>query len=322
MALYRQLTGKRRTFHMFTQLFVAADHLLLVRSNRFEERYQRFYFKDIQALVVTGLPARAWLQASMGILAGTIFLLALTVVPNPAWRALMGMAGVFPAIILMVDYFRGARCRMILKTAVSNEPLSAVSRMSIAQRVISSLKPAIDQAQQQGEWTPGMAPVTGPPVMVPAPAQAAPANRLLVALFVLVTVNAMVFALARVTKRSELLVPLVYSVATEITLGIAALRRRGGDPRWILYSLSGVTVTCAVLDGLGAIGLGIGSLLYAARAGGTVTGLDFMGQFYPSIYFWWTLGWRAVVAAVAWFSYFIKIEAVPEGPGGTSSPLP
>src|SRR6267378_400668 len=127
-SIYRQLTGKRRSLHAFTQLHLGPDHLLLVRCNRFEERYQRFYFKDIQALVVTGLPSRTWLQASLGVLAGTIFLLALTLVPNPVLRGVAAMFGVFPAVIALTDYFRGERCRMILKTAVSNEPLPPVSR--------------------------------------------------------------------------------------------------------------------------------------------------------------------------------------------------
>src|SRR5882724_5200603 len=120
-SIYRQLTGKRRRLHLFTQLFLAPDHLLLVRSSRFEERYQRFYFKDIQALVVTGLPSRTWLQASLSILAAAIFLLALTVIPIAGWRVLVGMIGVIPAVIAFADYIRGERCSMILKTAVSNE---------------------------------------------------------------------------------------------------------------------------------------------------------------------------------------------------------
>src|SRR5262249_28548781 len=127
-SIYRQLTGKRRTFHMFTQLFVGPDHLLLVRSNRFEERYQRFYFKDIQALVVTGLRSRTCLQASLGVLAVTIFLLAATLIPIVGWRIVAGMIGIIPAAIGLVDYFRGERCRMMLKTPVSHEALPPVSR--------------------------------------------------------------------------------------------------------------------------------------------------------------------------------------------------
>ena len=297
---------------MFTQLFLAPDHLMLVRSNRFEERYQRFYFKDIQALVVTALPSRSWLQASMAVLAGTIFLLALTVVQNPAWRALLGMFGVLPATIGLVDYFRGQRCRMILKTAVSNEPLPAVSRMPAARLVISRLKPPIEQAQQ-GEWTPEMAPVTGPPVMAPTPPHVAPANRLLPALFALVSLDAIIYIVAKYSGRNELFYMLAYSVLTEIVIAIAALKRRGGDPRWVLYSLSGVVIACGALDIIG----GIATLLYVgwtignARTTGGVGGFTALNGFYPQVFFWWAFGWRAAIAAAGWLSYFFKIEPVP-----------
>ena len=317
-SIYRQLTGKRRRLHMFTQLFLGPDHLLLVRSSRFEERYQRFFFKDIQALVVTGLPSRTWLQSSMGVLAGAIFLLALTLVPNPALRGLLGMLGVFPAVIALVDYFRGERCNMMLKTAVSNEPLPPVSRMFIAKLVISRLKPAIEQAQQ-GEWTPGMTPASGPPVMAPRPVNPAPAARLVTALFALVTLDALIYVAARLTRRNEVLILLLYTVFTEIVLAIASLRRRGDDPRWILFSLSGVVAVCAVLDIVFGLGL-LGFFAFVAtedRTGGTNNTAKFLQLSYPQAFLWWGFGWRAVVAVVAWAAYFFKVDVAAEG-GQTS----
>ena len=304
---------------MFTQLFVAADHLLLVRSNRFEERYQRFYFKDIQALVVTGLPGRAWLQASMGALAAGIFLVALTVVPNPAWRAVLGMLGVFPAVAGLVDFFRGERCRMILKTAVSNEPLPPVSRMPVARSVIARLKPLVEQ-QQQGEWTLEMLPASGPPVMAPAPLAVAPANRLVLGLFALLSIDALILLAARLTHRDELLWVLAYAMLTEIVMAITALRRRGGDPRWVLYSLSGVAIACAAVDLVGGAALlaFYGWSLNDARVNGTVAAAKPVESFYPQAFLWWSFGWRAVTAAAGWLSLTFQIEAVKPGGDGPS----
>ena len=310
---------------MFTQLFLGPDHLLLVRSSRFEERYQRFYFKDIQALVVTGLPSRTWLQASMGVLAGIIFLLALTVVPIAGWRALLGMIGVFPAVLALADYLRGERCSMILKTAVSNEPLPPVSRMSVARLVISRLKPAIEQTQQ-GEWTAEMTPASGMPVMAPRPLQLPPASRLVPAVFGLVSLDAMIYVAARLTRRNEILVLLLYTVLTEIVLAVAALRRRGDDPRWILFSLSGVIAVCAALDIVGGLGL-FGFFAWVAsedRTAGTTNTARFLSLPYPQAVMWWGFGWRAVVAAAAWAAYFVRVRSAGESPstslgGGPSS---
>jgi hypothetical protein len=57
-SIYRRLTGRARTLSGYSQLWIAPDHLLLLRSTRFTEFYQRFALADIQAVVVTELPAR------------------------------------------------------------------------------------------------------------------------------------------------------------------------------------------------------------------------------------------------------------------------
>ena len=322
-SIYRQLTGKRRRAHLFTQLFLGPDHLLLVRSNRFEERYQRFYFKDIQALVVTGIPSRVWLQASLGLLAGVIFLIALTIIANPAWRGLLGILGVFPGVIAIADYIRGERCGMILKTAVSNEPLPPVSRMSIARLVISRLKSAIEQTQQ-GEWTSDMEPFSGPAVMAPPPPVQAPANRLLAAAFGLVTLDAVIYVIARLSRRNEVLIMLVYTVFTEIVLAVAALSRRGDDRRWILLSLCGVIAVCATLDILGGLGL-FGFFIWLNsedQRHGTTLSPRLLQLDYPRAMLWWGFGWRAVVAAAGWVTYFFKIEAATDNrPAAGGSPF-
>lgn len=318
-SIYRRLTGKRRRLHLFTQLFLGPDHLMLVRSSRFEERYQRFYFKDIQALILTGLPNRTWLQASLGVLAGSIFLLALTVVPNPALRGLLGLVGVIPAAIALADYLRGPRCRMIVKTPVSNESLPPVSRLAVARLVISRLKPAVEQVQQ-GEWISEMTPASGPPALVPPPLTPAPADRLLPAVFGLVSLDAIIYVAARLTQRNEVLILLFYTVFTEIALAITALRRRGADPRWILFSLSGVVAVCATLDivgGLGLFGLFI-SVANDDRAAGTSNTAKFLTLAYPQAFMWWGFGWRAAIAIFAWASYLLKIEP-PKSLGGPES---
>ncbi len=50
---YRRLTGKNRTWTAFSQAWLGDDHLLIVNSMRLVERYQRFAFSDIQAIVVS-----------------------------------------------------------------------------------------------------------------------------------------------------------------------------------------------------------------------------------------------------------------------------
>ena len=55
---YKRLTrrGRQTTISsvssVSSNLWLGKDHLLLVESNGYSERYKRFYFKDIQALII------------------------------------------------------------------------------------------------------------------------------------------------------------------------------------------------------------------------------------------------------------------------------
>ena len=49
---YQRLPGTRRTPFRRATLWLGADHILSVNSARFSEEYKRYYFKDIQAIVV------------------------------------------------------------------------------------------------------------------------------------------------------------------------------------------------------------------------------------------------------------------------------
>ena len=53
-SVYRRLTGKDRTLTGHSQLWLGPGHILLVKSTRFVEEYQRFSLADIQAIVITG----------------------------------------------------------------------------------------------------------------------------------------------------------------------------------------------------------------------------------------------------------------------------
>jgi len=56
---YVRLPGRRSGLLRRETLWLGSDHLLLVRSTRFNEDYRRFYLADIEALVVQHRPARA-----------------------------------------------------------------------------------------------------------------------------------------------------------------------------------------------------------------------------------------------------------------------
>src|SRR5262249_39467939 len=53
---YKKLPGHRRGFIRGASLWLGPDHVLAVNSLRFREEYKRYYFRDIQALVVARSP--------------------------------------------------------------------------------------------------------------------------------------------------------------------------------------------------------------------------------------------------------------------------
>jgi hypothetical protein len=68
-SIYRRLTGRNRALFGYTQLWLAPSHILLVKSARFTEQYQRFSLTDIQAIVITNLPDRTALQTAAAVAA-------------------------------------------------------------------------------------------------------------------------------------------------------------------------------------------------------------------------------------------------------------
>lgn len=145
-SLYRKLTGKARTLGGYSQLWLAPDHLLLLRSTGFRQQYWRFVLADIQAIVVTELPSRMPLQAALGGVA-LLWMLAYLAVISIFAKSFFLVSGGIALAAVIADIARGPRCRCFLHTAVSREPLSPVRRMRVADKVLMQLQSAIESVQ-------------------------------------------------------------------------------------------------------------------------------------------------------------------------------
>jgi hypothetical protein len=147
---YRRIGPRERDWFWYYELWLGPDHLLQLRSSRFTEEYQRFLYKDIQAITVTETsryPAWqiAWLALSAALL------IAANVIPEFALTR--GLASIPPAVSLLFalrDVIRGPRCITMLYTAVSAEPLRAIARTRVAARAVARLKEEIEAVQ--GVW--------------------------------------------------------------------------------------------------------------------------------------------------------------------------
>ena len=143
---FRKLGSTFQGMFTASALFVDEQCLLLVRTIGYEESVQRFYFKDIQAIVVSksnrfGVSRRATFGALLLLLG---MLIARSVSP-PVARILPWIAVILIIAWLYVSMRASCRCR--LYTAVNQQELLSVRRQWIARRVLRELAPRIEAAQ-------------------------------------------------------------------------------------------------------------------------------------------------------------------------------
>ncbi len=158
---YTKLPGSKKGFLLgrYT-LWQGADHLLYIFARFGVEDYKRFYFGDIQAIIirktVTG-------KVRNGILGGLAFLFLLFVFSVTDSRSLLlnGWAifwivmSAIMALSLLINFFMGPTCETRLLTAVQTEKLQSLNRLKRAFKIADQLRPLILQAQRSvlGEKT-------------------------------------------------------------------------------------------------------------------------------------------------------------------------
>ncbi|MFN7922047.1 MAG: hypothetical protein U0Q16_18230 [Bryobacteraceae bacterium] len=177
---YYPLGPKRRTLGGSSRLWLAPDHLLVVSTHLVTEKYRRFRFEDIQALVITHRPSRAVIQYALLFLALSFFIGFLFRVQSAGGRVALTILFAPILAALFTDIVRGPRCRCTLVTAVSSLDLPSVSRVRVAEKVVGDLAPVIEAAQPPMPADARIAPprASAQPPEIPPPKQ----NRWLFAL--------------------------------------------------------------------------------------------------------------------------------------------
>lgn len=259
---YRRLTGRRRTPLGYSQLWLAPDHILLVKSTRFIEYYQRFALADIQAIVVTELADRTAMQIAMAGAAVLWTLVALAVSSMFAKGFFMA-TGALGIAIVIADIARGPRCRCHLHTAVTRELLGPVSRVRSARVFLAEVRAAIETVQGPVDHIPMEAPstpiVTDQPPEVPQPPGYLPEI-----LFMLFLLDAVLVLADLRFPHNQIGSALPTTFFAEIVLAVVALVRRAGrDSRRVIYGVMIATLACMGWD---AVNLGRSFTLFIMEA--------------------------------------------------------
>lgn len=145
---YVRLPGRGGSLVGRSRLWLGSNHLLLVETQAFYERYARFYFTDIQAVLIR--------QTATGTVLTAVYL-GLTVlgasIAVTAGRANPGVTGVFAGcaavgvVALLINLIGGRTVETRIFTSVSEVRLRSLSRLKTVRKVMARLQPRLDEAQ-------------------------------------------------------------------------------------------------------------------------------------------------------------------------------
>jgi len=181
---YRRLPGRGRTPLGSDSLWIGEDHLLLVELRGFTETYRRFYFRDVQAIILRRTDRAGRVAVLLGVL-GLVFL-GFAADAGPVWNVVWGGVSGLLFLGLAVNVALGPSCSCVLRTALQTVRLRPLGRLRRARRVLERLRTHIEleqgtltpddrlararEAADQEGFTPAAAPsATAPPVAARPP---------------------------------------------------------------------------------------------------------------------------------------------------------
>jgi len=135
-----------------TKLWLGKDHLLLSTWYGFYEEYRRFYFKDIQAVLLRQTKRREWIDLAWAMcVLGSVLLGVTGFFVTKEWIWIQGWSIVSGGFLLglTVNHLLGPGCQMILQTAVQKSTVKCVTRLREARRILSMVRPVIHEAQRK-----------------------------------------------------------------------------------------------------------------------------------------------------------------------------
>ena len=166
MATYKKLSRYYRGMSGYSRLWLAEDHVLLVTSSGYKEEYRRFFFADIQALIVRITRWGKGLNWTFGASALVFGMLGFTAAAEGA--LFLWIVAAACAMAVGINTALGPTCSVYIQTAIARHPLEPLRRFSQAKKVIARVSPLIQSAQ--GTLSPEqLAEITRPEVAAAAP---------------------------------------------------------------------------------------------------------------------------------------------------------
>jgi hypothetical protein len=305
--LYSRLSGRKRSLSGYSQLWLGANHILLVNSTHFAEVYRHFALSDIQAIVVTSLAERTVLQV-IGALAAIAWTSAALMVNSIFLKIFFTATGAGALAVVIADILRGTRCVCYLQTAVSQERLAPISRLRQAGRFLARIQPAIEAVQgslapdQLTAELPAFANSPGAPPEVQRP-RGYDAE----ILFGIILANALLVLVDQRFPETEASSVLFVTMLAEFVLALLVLIRAGAHIKRLIPSLALIALFCIAWDAVGLF-RGVGQwgmeLWAAAQQGKPVMATFSWSRSRPEV--WFAELWRLGVGLTGLAALFLE----------------
>src|ERR1051326_741686 len=173
---YKRLPGRGAGLVSISRLFLGPDHLLLVETQGYSEIYKRFYFQDVQALLIRRTVT--WIAITIVSALFAAFFGGVAWLVDDLARALWVFLAGISIGALILNLLLGPTCACYIKTAVQTDELPSLKRWKRAQKVFGRMKPLIEAAQGTLTAEELQQRLAAPPIITPvanpAPVKALP----------------------------------------------------------------------------------------------------------------------------------------------------
>jgi len=171
--VYTKFSKRTGTVIAHHRMWRADDHLLVVKSVGCAEEYKRFYFSDIQAVVLSRSSSYLLWALLLPVIA--MFLSAFMIEADS--RAFLGGLLAVTLVVWVVHLAKGPTCTCWIQTGINKERLRMFNRVRQANRFWQRIEPLLAEAQgafsaeeMEAEGTRGVAdPRKAPPPVPPVP---------------------------------------------------------------------------------------------------------------------------------------------------------
>lgn len=145
--VYTRLTRNAMGVTTFSSLWLAADHLLIVRSTGLFETYSRVMLHDIKAMFVIRSDRRLWWGMGWGLMVLIFAIRALVTALDKDLPIASGICLLLSIAGLILNQWMGPGCAVHVVTGVQTAQLPSLIRWRKTRQVLDRLEPLVRAAQ-------------------------------------------------------------------------------------------------------------------------------------------------------------------------------